>query len=299
MGKFYNLYNDSPIRLEYFLASVENLVISPKFQDKVVYYQLLTKFDFLEDKINHPKFGVEALIRDYDLIHEVAEETLNPQQLKILKFIQRTLQLSSHIVSKDPTQLVGQLWGRLQGFNYPDIEKLLKDAEDSNSKKTWLRPLTPSLTTPDSPLIRTFTGHNSSVTAVSVTPDGLKAVSASDDKTLKLWDLATGQELLTLTGHNYSVRAVSVTPDGLKAVSASYDKTLKLWDLATGKEIATFIGDSFMYSCAVSPNSLTIVAGDSSGKVHFISVINNQLSVISSLLSVINNKLSVISSFID
>ena len=257
MGKFYNLYNDSPIRLEYFLASVENLVISPKFQDKVVYYQLLTKFDFLEDKINHPKFGVEALIRDYDVIHEVAEETLNPQQLKILKFIQRTLQLSSHIVSKDPTQLVGQLWGRLQGFNYPDIEKLLKDAEDSNSKKTWLRPLTPSLTTPDSPLIRTFTGHNSSVTAVSV------------------------------------------TPDGLKAVSASYDKTLNLWDLATGKEIATFIGDSFMYSCAVSPNSLTIVAGDSSGKVHFISVINNQLSVISSLLSVINNKLSVISSFID
>ncbi|MCH2245477.1 MAG: hypothetical protein MK111_12675 [Crocosphaera sp.] len=134
---------------------------------------------------------------------------------------------------------------------------------------------------------------------MSVTPDGLKAVSASDDKTLKLWDLATGQELLTLTGHNDWVTAVSVTPDGLKAVSASYDNTLKLWDLATGKEIATFIGDSFMYSCAVSPNSLTIVAGDSSGKVHFISVINNQLSVISSLLSVINNKLSVISSFID
>ncbi|MEA5533652.1 hypothetical protein VB691_06505, partial [Crocosphaera sp. XPORK-15E] len=131
------------------------------------YYLKLTDFDFIALKINHDNFGVEALIRDYDLIDDAAEETLNPEQLKTLKFIQRTLQLSSHILNEDSTQLVGQLWGRLQGFPSPDIERLLKDAQLSNSNKIWLRPLTASFTTPDSPLIRTLAGHNSSVTAVA------------------------------------------------------------------------------------------------------------------------------------
>ncbi|MGB5592478.1 MAG: hypothetical protein WBM62_00360, partial [Crocosphaera sp.] len=62
MGQFADLYQNNPIELEDFLANLESLVISPKSQYRVVYYQLLTKFDFLEDKINHPNFGVEALI---------------------------------------------------------------------------------------------------------------------------------------------------------------------------------------------------------------------------------------------
>ena len=113
-------------------------------------------------------------------------------------------------------------------------------------------------------------GHNNRVNGVCVTPDGLKAVSASDDNTLKLWNLVTGEELLTFRGHNDSVNGVSLTPDGLKAVSASDDKTLKLWDLKTEKELSTFTGDSPISCCSISPDGLTIVAGDSSGKVHFL-----------------------------
>ncbi|MDJ0581420.1 WD40 repeat domain-containing protein, partial [Crocosphaera sp.] len=264
MGAFSEFYQDSPAELENFLANLVDLIISPNLEHKVIYYDLLTTFDFLEDKINHPKFELEALIRDYNLIDEVAEVTLNSEQLKTLKFIQRTLQLSSHILNEDRKQLVGQLWGRLQGFNYPDIKRLLKDAEDSNSKKTWLRPLIPSLTTPDSSLICTFTGHKDSVRAVSVTPDGKQAVSASSDNTLKLWDLATGQELLTLIGHHSLVRAVSVTPDGKQAVSASSDNTLKLWDLATGQELLTLTGhkDS-VRAVSVTPDGKQAVSASS------------------------------------
>ena len=58
-------------------------------------------------------------------------------------------------------------------------------------------------------------------------------VSASDDKTLKVWDLASGRALATLEGHADRVRACAVTPDGRRVVSASYDKTLKVWDLET------------------------------------------------------------------
>ncbi|MDT9205827.1 MAG: WD40 repeat domain-containing protein, partial [Limnospira sp. PMC 1236.20] len=74
-------------------------------------------------------------------------------------------------------------------------------------------------------------GHSNRVEAVAIAPDGKRAVSASSDKTLKLWDLETGTELATLTGHSWSVNAVAIAPDGFRAVSASMDKTLKLWDL--------------------------------------------------------------------
>jgi WD40 repeat protein len=63
---------------------------------------------------------------------------------------------------------------------------------------------------------------------------------------------------------------VAVTPDGRRAVSASDDRTLRLWDLESGQEIATFTGESKMASCAIAPNGITIIAGDQSGRVHFL-----------------------------
>ena len=59
------------------------------------------------------------------------------------------------------------------------------------------------------------------VSGVAVTPDGKRAVSASGDKTLKVWDLETGVALRTLQGHSGPVTGVAVTPDGKRAVSAS------------------------------------------------------------------------------
>ena len=77
---------------------------------------------------------------------------------------------------------------------------------------------------------------------MAVTADGQRAVSASDDDTLKVWDLASGAELHTLSGHTDSVNAVAVTADGQRAVSASDDNTLKVWDLASGAELHTLSG---------------------------------------------------------
>ena len=77
---------------------------------------------------------------------------------------------------------------------------------------------------------------------MAVTADGRRAVSASWDQTLKVWDLETGSELRTLAGHTAWVRGVAVTADGRRAVSASDDKTLKVWDLETGSELRTLAG---------------------------------------------------------
>ena len=96
-----------------------------------------------------------------------------------------------------------------------------------------------------------------------------RAISASYDKTLKVWYLETGRELRTLLGHLLSVHGVAVSPDGRRVVSASEDKTLKVWDLEVGVTVATFTCDAWAL-CCVFAGEHSIVAGDFAGRVHFL-----------------------------
>jgi WD40 repeat protein len=109
---------------------------------------------------------------------------------------------------------------------------------------------------------------------VAVTPDGRRAVSASWDHTLKVWDLESGREVRTLAGHSDSVYGVAVTADGRRAVSASLDHTLKVWDLESGRVIATFTCDAA--ALCVFAGAQTIAAGDAGGQVHFLSLQEGQ-----------------------
>jgi len=111
------------------------------------------------------------------------------------------------------------------------------------------------------PLLR-FTGHSEGVRSVAIAPDGRTALSGSQDKTLKLWDLNTGRELRTFTGHLGPVLCVAIAPDGRTALSGSQDKTLKLWDLNTGKVQHTFPGHlQDVMSVAIAPGGRTALSG--------------------------------------
>jgi WD40 repeat protein len=62
-------------------------------------------------------------------------------------------------------------------------------------------------------------------------PDGQRFATASDDRTVKLWDPETGQEVFTLRGHTRCVLCVAFSPDGQRLVTGSIDRTAKVWDI--------------------------------------------------------------------
>ncbi len=179
----------------------------------------------------------------------------------VLDLVRDAVRLSSHVISKDPSQFASQVTGRLLPYAHEStIQDFLVELK-SGAPRPWIRLENPALTPPGTGLVRTLEGHSAWVEDVAITPDGRRAVSASWDHTIKVWDLETGREVRTLQGHSSAVRGVALTPDGRRAVSASWDQTLKVWDLETGRELCTLKGHhSSVLAVAVSSDGQRAVS---------------------------------------
>jgi hypothetical protein len=116
--------------------------------------------------------------------------------------------------------------------------------------------------------LQTLTGHSSFVHSVAYSPDGQTLASGSMDKTIKLWNVNTGNLLQTLTGHSGLVNSVAYSPDGQTLVSGSMDKTIKLWNVNTGNLLQTLTShSSWVESVAYSPDGQTLASGSSDNTI--------------------------------
>ncbi len=105
-----------------------------------------------------------------------------------------------------------------------------------------------------------LSGHAGFVQTGAYSPDGTRIVTASDDKTARIWDARTGVELAVLSGHAGFVVSAAYSPDGTRIVTASDDKTARIWDARTGAELAVLSGHGDrINSAAYSPDGTRIV----------------------------------------
>ncbi len=79
-------------------------------------------------------------------------------------------------------------------------------------------------------VVQTLAGHSADVVSLGFSPDGKRLVTASFDRTLKLWDTTTWQDVFTLRGHTSGVVSLAFSPDGTRIVSGGIDFTARVWN---------------------------------------------------------------------
>jgi WD40 repeat protein len=194
--------------------------------------QALQDIPFFERQIEQR--GIKALIEDLDIGRRLAK-TADKQELQATAWLlKNTLLSSAQILDNDIQQLSGQLTGRLAGYTGQVIQEFLGKIRKT-SGHPWLRPLTPSLRSPDDPLRAVLSGHEGTVKGLAITPDGERAVSAgssSPDLTLRVWDLHNCLEIFWVKAEIApgAFVPVGITPDGAWAMCA-YENRIQRWDV--------------------------------------------------------------------
>lgn len=110
--------------------------------------------------------------------------------------------------------------------------------------------------------LKTFYGHEATVSALCMTGDEKFALSASTDGTLRVWDVETARCLRVVKAHKGAVTSVCLTPDERHAVTAGTDGRIHLWELSTGRRVRTLAGhEGVVTSVCVSDDGRLCLSG--------------------------------------
>jgi WD40 repeat protein len=117
----------------------------------------------------------------------------------------------------------------------------------------------------------TLAGHQqNNVLSAAFSPDGTRIITTSYDRTARIWDAATGEEIAILRGHEHSVGKAAFSRDGSRIVTASIDQTARVWDATTYKELMVLRGHTqAVNSAAFSPDGSRVVtaSGDNTARI--------------------------------
>ncbi|HYN89527.1 MAG TPA: hypothetical protein VER55_13415, partial [Ardenticatenaceae bacterium] len=116
--------------------------------------------------------------------------------------------------------------------------------------------------------------HTDLLRTIAFSLDGTRVAAAGADGTARVWDPATGRELLAFSAHSEMVTGVVFSPDGERLATSGWDGLAKLWDSTSGEEILTLYGDGArLHSLAFTPDGYYVAtAGDTGVRVYVLRV---------------------------
>jgi WD40 repeat protein len=112
---------------------------------------------------------------------------------------------------------------------------------------------------------RTLKKHMGPVFGVAFSADGKTLASAGDDKTIKLWNTATGELLASWDGHAGAITGIAFSPDGKALATSSLDKTAKLWNVAMRKLQRSIEHQDAVLALAFAPDNKTLATASKEG----------------------------------
>lgn len=214
----------------YFLFHIGHHLVEAGLHDELT--ALLHNFAWLMRSLQAA--GASRVLSDFDLLPNGSGSR-----------VRRAIHQSAPVLSSDPSQLAGQLLGRLGGDDDdPAVAPLLERARGWRGAP-WLRPVRSSLLSPESPLSLVLSGHEGRIRTLACSPDGQILVTAGNshpDQTVRVWDLERGVELHCLEKQ---------APEGLTPLAFAHDNEhflsavgneIRIWEWRSGKRVRTVRG---------------------------------------------------------
>lgn len=220
--------------------------------------KLLLDFEWIQAKLSAT--NIASLIQDFSYL---------PQD-RDLQMVLGVIRLAAHVLVHDETQLAGQILGRLSHDSSTECNLLSKGASKW-SGTTWIRPLVPSLIESGGALLATLRGHKGKIRSVALSSDGMYAISVSDDRTVRVWELEKGIEKHVLKGHLDWIRAIDILPDNSRVISTGDDHTIRIWDIETGKIVNIVeVPGLWPVNLSVTPDGSHALVGGKGGAMRFV-----------------------------